>query len=658
MIPLIPSRAWSFAALLAAACTPGGNKSEKAADIYTVKRGDLRIAVKEAATLQAAKQVEIKSQLEGQATLIFLIKEGTQVTAGERLAELDASQLIERRATQEISLAKAEAGLVQAKKEFEILKKQNEADLGLAENNLRFALLDQEKFHGRTPAPNGTTVPAAVEAPKTEAELAAAEAELVREMGERRQQVEAAESDIKLAEADLKLAADRLEWSKRLFAKGYITKNELEKDTLDHERKKTEVVLAKNKKHLLVMFTHKKEEQKLSQDVRDAELELERVKAKIDAKIAQAEAEVRSAESEFRLAKDRWDNLVKQIENAVIKAPGPGTVIYATQGEGMRRQVAEEGAQVRERQTLIILPDTTKMIGDLSIHESQVTKVAAGQSVVLRVDALPGRAFTGTVKRVSPLPDTGQRMGGNDIKVYKTQIEIHGENEGHALRPGMSAEAEILVGVRPDVLSVPVQALQRDRKVNYLWVETENGPAARRVEVGAAETSFVEITSGIVEGDRVYMAAPSSGRAPAFEQPPEKTEEAPQPAVREPRPERAGGNGENVPAGEGQRPRGFAANPAFTEFLELVKQKRPDLTEQLANPMALFRDPELRAQLEEDPELKAKLDEMRSQMGGRRRGDGQGNGPGGGPGNAGRGGEGRGGENRGAPAGESGRGGR
>src|SRR5690606_36537062 len=211
-------------------CSPDrAQAAATGADLFTVKRGHLRISIKESAELAAAAETRVRSEMEGQNTIIYLIKEGSRVNKGDKLVELDASQVIEKRANQEIQVARARAALVSAQKAYDIQLKQNQAEMLAAENALKIALMDQEKFEGRL-------------------------RDCGRQMGEREQQLKDAEDNIKLAEQELKLAEDRLEWSRKLAEKQFITKNELERDALDADRKRYQKQRALNQKALLEQY--------------------------------------------------------------------------------------------------------------------------------------------------------------------------------------------------------------------------------------------------------------------------------------------------------------------------------------------------------------------------------------------------------------------
>ncbi|MCC6670596.1 MAG: efflux RND transporter periplasmic adaptor subunit [Planctomycetes bacterium] len=604
--------------LLAAACSQQvSGSSDRPADKFTVERGDMQIRVSQAAEIQAFRETRVRSEVEGNNTVIFLIPEGREVKAGEKLVELDSSALVERKAKQEIDVARAESQLVTATKEYEIQLKQFAADVKEAENQVLFAQLDLDKFLGKK-RDDGT-----------------------REMGEEEQQTVAATSDIQLAESELALAIDKFQWSQKLADKGFITKNELDGDRLNLERRKEAVKLAKNKLDLLVNFTHVKSREELKQKLDDARLELERVRARGEAKLAQVLADKKSREAEFNLAKERLDNLEKQVKNCLITAPTDGLVVYAPQGEGGRRQeYVTEGAQVRERQTLIILPDVSRMIATLKVHESAVDRVKPGLRAEVRVDALgPESLFTGTVRRVAPLADSASRFGNPDLKVFQTEVEIDGMNT--VLKPSMSARVDIIVAELPGALKVPITAVERDGLVQYLWVDTPAGPQARQVSLGLADNTFVQIIKGVAAGDVVYLSTPPGVQAPKYAQPAAKVQNEGTAAPRAPVAE---ANAAAYPAGANGVPREGAAesrpnrgpgggpggprrtSPAMQEFQALLKEKRPDLAAKLEQDRAFMRSEEFRTAIAEDPELSAKMQEMMSSMmrGGQR--------PGGGPG--------------------------
>lgn len=178
-----------------------------------------------------------------------------------------------------------------------------------------------------------------------------------------------------------------------------------------------------------------------------------------------------------------------------------------------------EGATVRERQSIITIPDMNKMSVRVRIHETYIKKVKKGQRAKITVDAFPDKILDGEVTSVGVLPDSQNMWMNPDMKVYLTTVTLSGTNEW--LKPGMSAKVELMVSRLENVVYAPMQAISayEGKQVCYL----EGGRGERRVvEVGEFNDEFIEIKSGLKEGDRVLL---SPLEAPASDEPRSKAEE-------------------------------------------------------------------------------------------------------------------------------------
>jgi len=166
--------------------------------------------------------------------------------------------------------------------------------------------------------------------------------------------------------------------------------------------------------------------------------------------------------------------------------------------------ILEEGTMVRQRQELIRLPDVSKMLAEIGIEESRAGQVRAGMNAYIQVRNIPHRRFKGTVRRVALLPDSQSSWLNPNAKVFPTDVLV--DEELPILKPGVSASVEIIITNLTKVLSVPIQTVAR------LWGESvcfiKKGPRVTPVTVttGWFNDSFVEITSGLKEGDLVLLA--------------------------------------------------------------------------------------------------------------------------------------------------------
>src|SRR5690606_510199 len=114
------------------------------------------------------------------------------------------------------------------------------------------------------------------------------------------------------------------------------------------------------------------------------------------------------------------------------------------------------------------------------VHESQIKKIKVGQKARIRIVGATDETLTGTVSKVSILPDQQNRWMNPDVKVYAVKVSIDGVHPW--LKPGGSAEVEILVAELHDVLYVPIQAVSDSMGERVCYVESGIRPERRVVE--------------------------------------------------------------------------------------------------------------------------------------------------------------------------------
>ncbi len=444
---------------------------------FEAKRGPLTISVLESGTIKAREQIIITNQLEGRTSIIYLIPEGTRVKKGELLVELDASTMQDQRIDQDIKVRNAEATYVNANENMAIVENQAQSDVEVAELTLEFAGQDLKKY--------------------TE--------------GEYPNQLAKADSDIQLAEEDLTRALEKVDWSRRLHEEKYLSKTELQADELAYSRAEVNLQVARRDRELLEKYTYERQIAQLESDVRQAEMALERTRAKARANVVQAKAELLAREQEYNRQKDKLDKIDDQLSKAKIYAPADGMVIYATSARrgGWRdnREPLDEGVEVFERQELIYLPTAASSKAEVDIHEASLEKVRIGLPAIITVDALPGKKFMGTVGRIAPLPDPQSMWMNPDLKVYNSDIFLEGDDP--ALRTGMSCKVEIIVAQYDDAIYIPIQAVIRvDGKPTIYVVRPDGTVEERVVEIGLDNNSMVRIASDLGEGEVVWLAPP------------------------------------------------------------------------------------------------------------------------------------------------------
>jgi len=217
---------------------------------------------------------------------------------------------------------------------------------------------------------------------------------------------------------------------------------------------------------------------------------------------------LKSAQAQYNVQLRHRKELMEQLEKCTIYAKRPGLVVYGGGEERYWRgeEQIREGATVRERQSIITIPDMSKMSVNVRIHESYIKKVKKGQKARITLDAFPDEVLEGEVTYVAVLPDSENRWMNPDMKVYRTTIAIEGAREW--LKPGMSAKADIAVDQLDDVLYVPIQAVVSEGGRRRCYVVNGRGLEPRDVEVGQFNDSFIEIKGGLSEGDMVSLRPP------------------------------------------------------------------------------------------------------------------------------------------------------
>ena len=298
-----------------------------------------------------------------------------------------------------------------------------------------------------------------------------------------------AEGEIKLAEADLKRAEDRLDWSDKMVEKGYVSIGQNISDKLTLQRAKFTIEQAQTKLNVLEKYTKDKTTKELKSEVE---------KARSDELAKQAT---------WELEKSKEEKLIRQIANCKILAPDDGLVVYANDpgrgGMGQTTPQIEEGATIRERQKIFSLPDTTKMQVNTKVHESMIDRITPGLRARIKVDAFADQTLPGSVVDIAPLPDPNNFFS-SDVKVYTTHITIEKGLAG--LKPGMTAQVEILVNELTNVLSVPVQAVLQYKNKDHIAVKKADGSFDfRDVKLGTSNDKLVEVKEGVKPNDQVAL---------------------------------------------------------------------------------------------------------------------------------------------------------
>jgi HlyD family secretion protein len=478
-----------------------------AADTARATRDRLLVTITETGEVEAKRSVDIKCEVEGQSTIIWVIEEGTVVQPGQKLMQLDAADLEEQYTTRKMAFDTANAAYERARQQYEIQKSTNESLLADAGLKVKFALLDLMKYLGTDLAQ------AVIAAPAAGFDKLSADPRLG---GQALQEKRRLESDIDLAGEELSRATVKAGWTRTLKEKGYVTGSELEADELAVKRRKVELEQARTALDLFLRYEFPKQAEQAYTNWQEAKRELVRVEARAASELASAKADLDAKQAAFDLEKGRFAKAEAQLQKTLLVAPQAGMVVYArSQSRWNQESLIEVGAIVRHQQTLIQLPDLSEMKVSAKVHESVVRQVADGAIAYVTVDAWPDRRFTGRVTKVAVMPDRSQWFLNPGLKTYVTDVTLDSTPPG--LKPGMNAQVEVLVADRAGILQVPVSAVHVDKGYQVVYVKGPTGIEVRRVETGLSNDRAVEVLSGLSEGEEVYLYRPAG--APGLDVP-------------------------------------------------------------------------------------------------------------------------------------------
>jgi len=191
---------------------------------------------------------------------------------------------------------------------------------------------------------------------------------------------------------------------------------------------------------------------------------------------------VRAAQGNLILLKTRLDN-------ANILSPLTGVVI--------RRHV-QAGAFSKAGAAIFTVADVSTLLAKAVVGEAQIAELTLGKSVNVKVDALKGQEFKGRVTRLSPAASVPTRT-------FTAEVSI--PNPGEQIKVGMFANADIVGQERKNVLTVPESALvmREDQKTVFVVAE-ENRVVQKVLKLGDAAGGYVEVLSGVKEGERIIVA--------------------------------------------------------------------------------------------------------------------------------------------------------
>jgi len=276
-------------------------------------------------------------------------------------------------------------------------------------------------------------------------------------------EIEKAKLEVTESEATYKLAESVLGRTRQLYQKNAVSQDELDQAEERHSVSKVRVASARKALELA--------ETRYAEDSR------------------QARAEVARAASAL-------ENARVQLSYATISAPIDGVIASVSTEEG------ETVAAGMQAPTFVTIIDLERLQVDAYVDEVDVGKVKVGQRAAFTVDAFPATEFEGKVSAIYP-----KAVIQDNVVNYDVVIDIETPYHG-LLRPEMTASVTIFLEKREGVLAIPAKAVQRERGRTVVYVDADGRAEPREIKAGWRDGQWIEVASGLQEGEAVFLEVP------------------------------------------------------------------------------------------------------------------------------------------------------
>lgn len=226
------------------------------------------------------------------------------------------------------------------------------------------------------------------------------------------------------------------------------------------------------------------------------------------AAVAVAESRIQSLQAQVTEAQSTLEGNQTSLSYAKIYAPISGTVVSQTALEGQTLNASQMAP------IIVRVADLSTMTVIAQVAEADVGKIRTGMPVFFTTLGMPDRRWTSTVRQVLPTPQVL-----NEVVLFNVLIDV--QNENTFFLPDMTAQVFFEQRAARDVPLVPLGALEpvagKPREFLVQVVGKGETHEARSVRIGIRNRNVAEVKSGLVAGERVWVAAPVAPSAPGGE---------------------------------------------------------------------------------------------------------------------------------------------
>lgn len=219
-----------------------------------------------------------------------------------------------------------------------------------------------------------------------------------------------------------------------------------------------------------------------------------------EAKYSNADADIGNASAKVAAALRTYHE-----NSSTIFSPAAGTLTDLALAEGIVVSASSStsstsGATIVSSQTVGKISDPDgQLIATVNLTEIDILKVKANQKVTLTLDAYEDKTFTGKVLAVNTSGNVSSGVTNYPVTILLDPVTVE-------IYPNMAINAEIITGIKTDVLMVPSSAVETNNEISSVQIIKDKNVSTVTVEIGSSNDSYIEIVSGVNVGDEVITA--------------------------------------------------------------------------------------------------------------------------------------------------------
>ncbi len=206
--------------------------------------------------------------------------------------------------------------------------------------------------------------------------------------------------------------------------------------------------------------------------------------------------DVRLAKAQMKMDKINLSLAEQRLKDTRVFSPIDGVVSERNVQSG---QIISSGINnVGGGTRVMVLSDLSRLFILASVDESYIGKVELGQKVIITADAFPGKRFFGKIDRIAT-----KGINVSNVVTFEVKIEVRERNRS-LLKPEMTANVEIIVAEKEEVLMVPSEAVLYKKGGHFVRVKKDDGSIEERpVQAGISNGVVIEIIKGLSQGDTI-----------------------------------------------------------------------------------------------------------------------------------------------------------